>query len=108
MKTQQKKRTLVVGCPHAVCILMLILLPQKGAAPHPQRPGVDLSTQVISLKILPILTCQIKARTAGWTVEGKGVMGGLKEEEEVEGKWSRTTWPGETASSKESHSWGIN
>ena len=28
--------------------------------------------------------------------------------EEVEGRWSRTTWLGEAASSKGSHSWGIN
>jgi hypothetical protein len=27
-------------------------------------------------------------------------------EEEVEGKWSRSTWPGETASSKGSPRWG--
>ena len=29
------------------------------------------------------------------------------EEEEVEGRWSRTTWLGEAVSSKGSHSWGI-
>ena len=29
------------------------------------------------------------------------------EEEEVGGRWSRTTWPGEATSSKGSHSWGI-
>ena len=29
------------------------------------------------------------------------------EEEEVEGRWSRTTWPGEATSSKGSHSWKI-
>lgn len=29
------------------------------------------------------------------------------EEEVVEGRWSRTTWPGEASSSKGSHSWGI-
>jgi hypothetical protein len=28
------------------------------------------------------------------------------EEEEEEEKWSRNTWPGETASSKGSHRWG--
>jgi hypothetical protein len=28
------------------------------------------------------------------------------EEEEKEKKWSRSTWPGETASSKGSHRWG--
>jgi hypothetical protein len=27
--------------------------------------------------------------------------------EEVEGKWNRTPWPGETASCKGSHRWGI-
>jgi hypothetical protein len=29
------------------------------------------------------------------------------EKEEVEGKWSRSTWPRETTSYKGSHSWGI-
>jgi hypothetical protein len=29
------------------------------------------------------------------------------EEEEMEGRWSRTTRPGEAARSKGSHSWGI-
>jgi hypothetical protein len=29
------------------------------------------------------------------------------EEEEVEGKWSRSRWPGETTSYKGSHSWAI-
>jgi hypothetical protein len=27
-------------------------------------------------------------------------------EEEVEGKWSRSTWPGETTTYKGSHIWG--
>lgn len=31
---------------------------------------------------------------------------GKMEKEEVEGQWSRTTWPGEVTSSKESHSSG--
>jgi len=30
-----------------------------------------------------------------------------REEEEVGGRWSRITWPGEARSSKGSHSWGI-
>ena len=29
------------------------------------------------------------------------------EEEEVEGRYSRNTWPGGAASGKRSHSWGI-
>lgn len=36
-----------------------------------------------------------------------GNEGGRKmKEEEVERKWSRTTWPGESANSKGSHDWG--
>jgi hypothetical protein len=74
---------------------------------------------MISVNFLPILTGQIKARASGWAVKRKGRAGGFREgergrrrrremeEEEVEGRWSRTTWPGEAASSKGSHSQGI-
>jgi hypothetical protein len=34
--------------------------------------------------------------------------GRRKEENEVEGRWSRATWHGEATSNKGSHSWGIN
>jgi hypothetical protein len=37
----------------------------------------------------------------------RGRREGKNEEEEVERKWSRSTWPGETASYKGSPSWGI-
>jgi hypothetical protein len=40
--------------------------------------------------------------------ERRGVRGReRKTGEEVEGKWSRSTWPGETSSYKGSHSWEI-
>jgi hypothetical protein len=49
-------------------------------------------------------------------VEGKGGAGGLDsraqqrrtEEEEVERRWSRNTWPEKATSSKGSHDWGID
>jgi len=90
---------------------MLILLPQEGQPPHPLRSRSH--TQVISLNLFPILTSHIKARADDWTVEGKGgtegqIEGKEREEtEEVGGRWSRTTWPGEGTSCKGSHSWGI-
>ena len=76
------------------------------------------------MNLLPILTGQVKARACDRAVEGKGGAGGFREvergrrkgrqrrerrmeEEEVEGRWSRSTRPGGTASSKGSHSWGI-
>jgi hypothetical protein len=31
----------------------------------------------------------------------------MTEEEEVEGKWTTSIWPGETASYKGPHRWGI-
>jgi hypothetical protein len=60
-----------------------------------------------------MLTCKIKARD--WAVKVKVELKSLGEkeetgegrtieEEEVEGKWSRSTWPGETASYKWSYS----
>lgn len=58
-----------MGCPSAVCILMLILLPQEGLP----------LTHVISLNFLPILTGQIKARADDWAVEGKGGTAGKRE-----------------------------
>ena len=68
------------------------------------------------MNLLPILTGQIKAGACDWAVGGKVGDGGLREwrkrkgrteEEEMEGRWSRTAWPGEATSSKGSHSWGI-
>jgi hypothetical protein len=77
-------------------------------------------TQVISGKIL---IGQIKARACDWAVEAKiglGVLERGREEEtrrqrrerrtkkeEVEGRWSSSTWSGGTTSSKGFHSWGI-
>jgi hypothetical protein len=59
----------------------------------------------------------MKARACDWAVEGKGGTGGLRMgagregEEDKRGwrkkrksQWIRTTWPGETASNKESYS----
>ena len=61
------------------------------------------------VNLLPILTGQIKARACDWAVEGKGGAGGFRvgEERKERDKWSRTTWPGESANCKEFHSWGI-
>ena len=92
-----------MGCPGAVCILMLILLPQEGLLQMRSRTH----TQVISLSLIFILTGQIKTQANDRALEVKGGTGGLREEEEVEGRWSRTTWPEGTASDKGSHSWGI-
>lgn len=74
----------------------------RGAAPGEKQ----ISTQVTSLNLLPILNGQIKAGADDWAVEGKGGTGRGKamEEEEVEGRWSKTTWPGGAASSKGSQS----
>ena len=88
-----------MGCPGAVCILMLILLPQEGLLQMRSRTY----TQVISLNLISILIGQIKTQANDWALEVKGGTGGLREEEEVEGKWSRTIWPGGATSSKESH-----
>ena len=59
------------------------------------------------MSLLHILTGQIKARACDWAVEGKGGLeviesgeGKKREEEEVEGRWSRTTWSEEALSSK--------
>ena len=62
-----------MGCPGAVCILMLILLPQEGLLP--MRSGSH--TQVTSLSLLPILIGQMMSRADDWPVEGKGGAGGL-------------------------------
>lgn len=78
------------------------------------------------MNLLPILTCKIKTRARDRAVEGKGGLkvldtdrekGGREtrrgrrerktEEEEVEGKWSRSTWPRETTSCKGFRRWGI-
>ena len=91
-----------MGCPGAVCILMLILLPQEGLLQMRSRTH----TQVISQ--ISILTGQIKTQANDWALEVKGGTGGLREEKEVEGSWSRTRWPAEASGNKGSHSWGIN
>ena len=62
----------VVGYPHAVCILMLILLSQEMA---PTRNGS--CTQMISCEPSPHFNCSIKARACDWAVEGKGGAGGF-------------------------------
>ena len=67
----EQKRETIVGCPDAVCILMLILLPQEGLP----------LTHVISLNFLPILTGQIKARPDDWSVKRKDGTGGERERE---------------------------
>jgi hypothetical protein len=64
-----------VGFPGAVCILMLILLPQEGLPPM----RGSSPTQTISLKLLPILNGQEKARASDWAGEGKGRTGGLRD-----------------------------
>jgi hypothetical protein len=63
----------VAGCPDAVCILMLILLPQE------ELPSSEQSIvyQYSHVNIFPILTGQMKAGVCDWAVEGKGGMGGL-------------------------------
>ena len=87
-----------MGFPGAACILMLILPPQEGL---PQKRSRS-HTQVITMNLL-ILTGQIKARAELSRGRTKSTGG----HREVEGRWSRSTWPGEPASSKGSHSWGI-
>lgn len=57
------------------------------------------------MNLLPILTAQIMTGACDWAVEGKGGAGGFRcgggGDEGVEGRWSRTTWPGETSSSRD-------
>jgi hypothetical protein len=66
--------------------------------------------------LLPTLICKIKARASDWTEEGKVRLKVEREkkevwekermtEEEVEGKGSRSVWPGGTSSYKSSHRW---
>ena len=65
------------------------------------------------MNLPPSLICKIKVRDSDWAVEGKVELkrlgerkgGGMTEEEEVEGEWSRSPWLRETASSKGSHRW---
>lgn len=52
----------------------------RGTAPTRSR----LPSQVISLKLLPVLAGEMKARADDWAGEGKGGAGGEREEEEVE------------------------
>lgn len=57
----------------------------------------QMTTQVISLNLLPILIGQIEARGDDQAADRKGGKGGFREMEEegMEGRPSRTTWPGE-------------
>jgi hypothetical protein len=58
------------------------------------------------VNLLPTLTCEIKAGASDWAVDRKVELKSLGEKEErekVERKWSRSTWPGDTASYKGSH-----
>jgi hypothetical protein len=73
----------VVGWPGAVCILMLILLPQEG-----------LLSQVVACEPSPHFNWSIKTRACDWAVEGKGGTGGLrvgagerKKRTKGEGEW---------------------
>lgn len=103
-----------VGCPGPVCILVSILLPREGLPLMRSRSH----TQVISLNLLPILTGRMKAGADQWLDNGRERwdwrsqrQGGEREtedDEEVEGRWSETTWPGEAANNKGSHSWETN
>ena len=55
------------------------------------------------MNLLPTLTCEIKAGASDWAVDRKVELKSLGEKEErekVERKWSRSTWPGDTASYK--------
>lgn len=71
-----------MGCHGAVCILMLILLPQEGLP----RTRNELHTQVTRhMNLLPILTCKIKARACDWAEEkrwSQKVLGSRREERE--------------------------
>ena len=96
-----------MDCPGAVCILMLILLPQKGLT----KSKVDLVLRQLHVKVPPNLTSQIQAKSCNWAVKGKGGPGGFEEEDkemeervketEEDGKggsgrkMEQTMWPGE-------------
>ena len=54
------------------------------------------------MNLLPMLTDHIKVIACDWAVEGKGGA-----ERKQRDRWSRTTWPGEAAISKDFSSWGI-
>jgi hypothetical protein len=64
------------------------------------------------VNLLPTLICKIKARAREGKEEGgvlkrrrRGEKSRQPEEEKVEGKWIRSTWPGKTTSYKGSHRW---
>lgn len=80
----EQSRNCVVGCPGAVCIFILILLPQQGLLLRRSRSR----TLVISRKLLSILTGQIKTRADGWGLEGKSSLWrSWKEREKREQRW---------------------
>lgn len=50
------------------------------------------------MKLLPILTGQIKSRASDWAVKRKGLRAcrksrGKMEKEEIDRRWSRYKWP---------------
>ena len=61
-----------MGCHDAVCILILILIPQEGLPPMSSLS----CTQVISCEPSPHFNWSIKARACDWAVEEKGGTGG--------------------------------
>ena len=63
-----------MGCPDAVCILMLVLFPQK-RLPLTSSPSC---TQVISCEPSLNFNWSIKARACDWAVEEKGGTGVLR------------------------------
>ena len=65
----------VFGCPGAVFILKLILLPQEGLP----RWGVDHGLRWFHGNLVLILTGQIKSRACDCAVEEKGRSGGFRE-----------------------------
>ena len=64
----------VVGCPEAVCIIMLILLPLEGF-PLKNSPS---HTLVISYEPSPHFNWSIMSKACDWTVEKKGRTGGMR------------------------------
>jgi hypothetical protein len=81
------------------------------------RTKNDSTLRCFPINLLPTVICKINARACDWADTGKVELKVGREEEwererermveeEVEGNWSRSKWPGETTSSKGSHRWG--